>query len=326
MNNEVILIIGGTGSLGNTLIERYAKHNKVIIYSRDECKQWAMKTNLLKESYRDNIEFMVGDIRDERKLETTLIRKNPSIIIIAAALKHIDLYEDDVDECLLTNFTGTQNVLNVIDRRISDLSVKCVCLTSTDKACSPINVYGMSKALAEKAIIEKAKHIPKIKFIAVRYGNVLNSRGSVIPKLHKIGKDNNFKEYQLTDPEMTRFVMTLEQATELIEYAITNKHAESGDIIIPELYSMNVKDLIELFAEYYNKKISVTGMRPGEKILESLINDTQARTTIKIDDRYHIKPIYKKVISNIKIQDYNSTINPFTKEELKKYLNDLGIL
>jgi UDP-N-acetylglucosamine 4,6-dehydratase len=327
MKGERVLIIGGTGSLGNKLIERWAPENNVLIYSRDECKQWTMKTEFSYKNYSKNVEFMVGDIRDINKLETTFLRWNPSMIIIAAALKHIDLYEYDVDECLLTNFQGTQNVLNVIDRRISDLgNLKCVCLTSTDKACSPVNVYGMSKALAEKAMIEKSKHIPSIKFVTVRYGNVLNSRGSVIPKLHIIGKDENIKEYCLTSNEMTRFVMTLEQATDLIEYSIF--YGTSGDIVIPKLSSMKVPDLIELFAEKYNKKVTTTGIRPGEKILESLINETQSRMTVKKGDHYHIRPIHNPICEGeetIEIIDYNSTINPISKKELKKYLIDLGL-
>jgi UDP-glucose 4-epimerase len=201
---------------------------------------------------------------------------------------------------------------------------------STDKACSPINTYGMSKAISEQLMIEKSVLIPNKKFVCVRYGNVLNSRGSIIPLLHKRGKDPNIHNFVLTDENMTRFVMTLEQSVNLIEHAII--HGDSGDIIVSELISMKVKDLLEIFSEKYNKPIIKTGIRPGEKLLESLINETQSLRLIKKEKYYYIKSIFyckKNEIQNIEsyeIKDYNSKINPLTKEELKMYLNKLNLL
>jgi len=193
MNKESILIIGGTGSLGNKLIERYINNNIIYVYSRDESKHWKMS---IEYNNNPNLQFIIGDIRDYDKLQQTLLRIKPSIVIIAAALKHIDRCEYETNECLLTNIKGTQNVLNIIETFENILKIKTVCFVSTDKACSPVNIYGMSKAISECLMIEKSKEIPFIKFITVRYGNVLNSRGSIIPTLHDIGKNDKYKNYK----------------------------------------------------------------------------------------------------------------------------------
>jgi UDP-N-acetylglucosamine 4,6-dehydratase len=161
----------------------------------------------------------------------------------------------------------------------------------------------------------------------VRYGNVLNSRGSIIPLLHKLGNDPTIDNFLLTDENMTRFVMTLEESVNLIEHAIID--GDSGDIIVSELISMKVKDLLEIFSEKYNKPIINVGIRPGEKLLESLINETQSLRLVKKEKYYYIKSIFyckKNKIQPNEIKDYNSKINPLTKEELKIYLNNLNLL
>ena len=318
---QKIFIIGGSGSLGNKLIERYINNNTIICYSRDECKHWSM--SLIYKSA--NLKFIIGDIRDKERLQISLLRENPDIIIIAAALKHIDRCEYATNECILTDLIGPQNVLNITEQEKSVLTnLKTVCFVSTDKACSPVNVYGMCKALSETLIVEKSYYIKDIKYVCVRYGNVLNSRGSIIPMLHEKGKDPNCREFLLTHPDMTRFVMTLEQSVDLIEHAILN--AESGDIVIPHLVSMKVKDLIEIFSEIYNKPVKLAELRPGEKMLESLINETQSMRIIKVNDYTHIKPSYFPQISNLHTMDYNSTINPIKKDELNKLLSSLNLI
>ena len=163
------------------------------------------------------------------------------------------------------------------------------------------------------------------KFVTVRYGNVLNSRGSIIPILHELGKDDSIKEYKLTHNDMTRFVMTLDESVDLIEHAINN--GESGDIVVPKLISMKVKDLIEIFSEIYNKKYVITGLRPGEKMLESLINETQSIRITQDELGYvFIKPTYLGKIFNNDPKDFNSTLNPLSKEELKDYLIKLDLI
>jgi UDP-N-acetylglucosamine 4,6-dehydratase/5-epimerase len=323
ITNNKILIIGGTGSLGTELTKKYINNNKIYLYSRDECKHWSMEIDF---NHHKNLQFIIGNISDKEKIKQTLLRYNFDIIIMAAALKHIDKCEYETNECLNTNLLGTKNVLDEIENNINILTnLKSVCFVSTDKACSPINIYGMTKASSECLMIEKAKHIKKIKFVVVRYGNVLNSRGSIIPMLHKLGKNPDILNFKLTDKRMTRFVMTLEQSVNLIEHALI--FAESGDIVIPELISCKIPDLLEIFSEIYNKPIINDKLRPGEKMLESLINETQSMRVENGPDGYkYIKPCYKNIVNYEDIRDYNSTINPLSREELKEYLQKLNLL
>jgi FlaA1/EpsC-like NDP-sugar epimerase len=321
ISSKKILIFGGSGSLGNKIIERYINNNLIVNYSRDECKHWQMSLQYK----NDNLSFIIGDIRDFSRVETAILREQPHIIIIAAALKHIDRCEYAIEECVKTNFNGPLNVANAVEKNMDRLpSLECVIMVSTDKACEPTNVYGFSKALAESAMIEKALYIQKIKFINVRYGNVLNSRGSIIPILHNKGDDKNVKEFILTHEDMTRFVMTLEQSVDLIEHAII--FGESGDTIIPQLISMKLVDILNIFSEKYNKPIKITGIRPGEKLLESLISETQSMRVVNGPDEYlYIKPPYKNINNNY-IKNYNSKINPLSKDKLLEFLNKHKLL
>ena len=328
MIDEKILLIGGSGSLGNAFIQKHINNNIIVVFSRDECKHWQMK---LKYESHKHLSFVIGCIRDYDKITTTLIRHKPTIIVIAAALKHIDKCEIETEECIKTNLQGTVNVLKAIEMNQSLLStvLKKVCFVSTDKACSPINIYGMCKAASECCIIDAMRKIPWCKFVVVRYGNVLNSRGSIIPILHEIGMNPSIKKYTLTDENMTRFVMTLDQSVDLIDHAL--KEAPSGMIVIPTLVSLRVKDLIEIFAQKYEKKIEVTGLRPGEKILESLINETQSKCIcMSYDGKYtYIQPSFLTThehMQTLEAMDYNSLINPMTKDELFEYLNTLNLL
>ena len=267
-----------------------------------------------------NLHFVIGDIRNYNSVENAILREQPHIIIIMAALKHIDRCEYAIEECLQTNCIGPINVLNAVEKNNDRLThLESVIMISTDKACEPTNVYGMAKALAESAIVEKSFYLTNRKFVNVRYGNVLNSRGSIIPILHEKGNDPEVSEFTLTHPNMTRFVMTLEQSVELIEYAIFN--GESGDTVIPNLISLKLIDLIEIFSEKYGKPVKITGLRPGEKMLESLISETQSMRLIKSDSGYmHIKPSYKNLLITNDIKNYNSTLNPLSKDELKNFI------
>lgn len=322
--NKKILLIGGSGSLGKKFIDRFLSINKIYVYSRDENKHWKMNLDY---NSNKNLKFIIGNISDKEKITQTILRHNFDIIINAAALKHIDKCEYESNECINTNILGNKYLLDAIENNQDRLTnLKCCCFISTDKACSPVNIYGMSKAISETLYIEKSKHIKHIKFVCVRYGNVLNSRGSIIPILHSIGKDSNKTYFGITDERMTRFVMTLEQSVELINNAI--QYGESGDIVIPKLVSCKIKDLIDIFSELYKKPIKKIPLRPGEKMLESLINETQSMRLIKDDETEYlfIKPSYKDVISNCEIQDYNSKINPLSKQDLYYYLLSLNLL
>ena len=324
MQGKKILLIGGSGSLGNAFIKKHLEANEIYVYSRDECKHWTMQ---LQYNNHKNLKFIIGNVCDEKKMQQTVLRHNFHLIVNAAAMKHIDKCEYESNECLNTNINGPQNLVNIIENFKNDLTnLECVCFISTDKACSPVNIYGMSKAISESLFVEKAKYVPDIKFVSVRYGNVLNSRGSIIPMLHEMGQNPEITHFKLTDDRMTRFVMTLEQSVELIEKAITD--GESGDIVIPKLVSCKIKDLIEIFSEHYGKPIMKIPLRAGEKMLESLINDTQSLRLMREEDTGYmfIKPPYKHTISNCEVQDYNSKINPLTKFELRQYLYSLNLI
>jgi UDP-N-acetylglucosamine 4,6-dehydratase len=342
LENKKILIFGGTGSLGYELVERYLSSNTIYNFSRDECKHWEMKLYF---HNNNNLNFIIGDIINLEKVSNAISRVNPDIIIIAAAMKHIDQCELNQEQCINTNLLGIKNILNSVETLIvnSTINLQCVLFVSSDKACSPINVYGMCKALSEQLVIEKSYYIPNIKFVNIRYGNVLNSRGSIIPLLHNIGKDPRKIHFTITHPDMSRFVMTLSQSVDLIDYAINN--GSSGDTIVPQLISMKVLDLIELFAEKYCKPIARIGIRPGEKMMETLINETQASRMKVINNYYHIKSVHNYTQnlrsnyithecdsngdsdsnSNL-VQEYNSKMNPLSKKELESYLEYYNLL
>lgn len=321
IKNKSIMIFGGSGSLGNRLIEIYINDNKITNYSRDENKHWLMELK-----YKSsNLSNIIGDIRNFHKVQQSILRVNPNIIIVAAALKHIDRCEYEINECLDTNIKGLQNVLGIIEtNKLNLTNLETVCFISTDKACSPVNTYGMSKAICETLVVEKSKYISDIKFVCVRYGNVLNSRGSIIPILENKGKDPQCKEFTLTHPLMTRFIMTLDDSVKLIEYAIIN--GNTGEIVIPKLQAMHIKDLLDIFSEKYNKPIKICGIRSGERMYETLINDTQFMKTISNENYYHILPSYNKTIVTDTFLEYNSKQNILSKEQLINYLQSVSLI
>lgn len=323
MEGKTLFITGASGSLGGALIKKYLEKNKIICYSRDDQKHW----NMTMKYKSNNLSFIMGDVRDYYRLEMAILRSKPDIIISAAAIKRVDSAESELEECMQTNLIGPMNICNCVERNIEVLkNLECVLQISTDKACSPISSYGSTKQLAEKFIIEKAYKNPNISFKCVRYGNIINSNMSIIPILHAHGKDPLIKNFTLTHQDMTRFYMTLEQSCDLIEHAIL--HADSGDIVVPTLVSMRVIDLFEIFGEIYNKEIKITGLRAGEKMLESLINETQSMSMIKSEcgKYYYLKPFYKNICNAEQAMDYNSKINPLNKEQLREYLDTLGML
>lgn len=325
INDKTILVFGGTGSLGYELVDRYVNNNKIIVYSRDECKHWKMRLDY---NNNPNLSFIIGDIIDKHKVNETLMRYHANIIIIASAMKHIDQCEYNTDQCINTNLLGIKNILDSIENNKEKLKshLETVLFISSDKACSPVNVYGMCKALSEMIVIEKSYYIKEFKFLNVRYGNVLNSRGSIVPLLHNIGNDINKDFFTLTNEHMTRFIMTLQQSVDLIEHAIL--YGETGDIVIPKLVSMKIKDLVEIFSEIYKKPIKIVGIKPGEKMLESLINITQSSRINVLNEYTHIKSHFTSTdsIDETILKDYNSKINPLTKCELENYLKQLKLI
>lgn len=294
MNNQKILIIGGSGSLGKTLIKKYLYSNTIYNMSRDENKHWQLELEFNK---HHNLINLIGDMSDYNKLEEYILTYNPNYIIVASAMKHIDRCEFDTISSFKNNSEGMFNLYRFIIKYKKDLPyIKGICFVSTDKACNPISTYGITKALSEK-INQNIAYFCKdtyIKCVSIRYGNVLDSRGSIIPILKN--KIENNQPLFLTNEKMTRFIMTLDQSVELIEYALL--HGENGETLIYDVPSMYIKDLIEIFCEKYNVDYTLTNMRFVEKIHEELINETQSLFSYKKDKFIHIKPAYENMVNN----------------------------
>lgn len=321
------LIIGGTGSLGRKLIERLLPTRNVAVYSRDEAKHWTIKNEYASDKNSSGLTFFVGDVRDKQRLRDVIRQYQPKTIIIAAALKQVDTCELSPVESVKTNLLGTQNVIDVVNEETAVSNLSEVLFVSTDKACAPVNVYGMCKSLSERVVTSQAKTgRSDVRFMAVRYGNVLESRGSIIP-LFKF-QSENCPELTVTDPEMTRFVMTLDDSVSLILKALES--GSSGETWIPQLPAMRIGDLAELFSERSGKPIKITGLRPGEKMHEDLINSSEAPRVRAVSyhdgsGQFHvIQPAYTQ--GNGEQFTYSSDKSVMPKQELHKYLTTLGII
>ncbi len=319
LEGKIVAVIGGTGSLGQALCERLRKKNKLAIVSRDELKQWTLR-NELKD---DNVSFFVGDMRDRQRLEEILPTVNPHVIIIAAALKQVDTCEYAPSESIKTNVLGVQNLVEVAERGIQRLTnLETVVMVSTDKACAPTNVYGMSKAIAERIVSSRSYAHEKVRFVVVRYGNVLESRGSIIPLFRTQAVQS--RAFTLTHPEMTRFVMTLDDSIDLILTAVLN--GESGTTWIPKLRAMKIADLANLFSRRFGKPVEVIGLRPGEKLHEQLISEPESVRITLSGGYYVMQPSLWQPPQDAKMFAYGSDQDIMRPEELETYLNELGIL
>lgn len=299
---ETLLIIGGTGSLGYSLVRRLNRCYKIAIMSRDENKQWAMR-----QKYPD-LTYVIGDMRDKNRFENILFRIRPNKIIIAAALKHIDICEYNISECISTNIIGVQNIVDTVaENSVKNLipELDTVLFTSTDKATSPVNAYGMCKALCERVIAEKSLYLKHPRFLTVRYGNVLKSRGSLFPLFHEFGQNPDKDSFPVTNSEMTRFFMDLDDSINLILQCI--QFGESGDTFIPKVKSYRIHDIAKGFSRKYGKPVAIVGNRPGEKLHECLINESEKHRTIQQDNYYVIKPCYKNLQTTVDFQrEYTS--------------------
>lgn len=284
IRNKKIMIIGGTGSLGQVLVQHLYDSNEIFIVSRDETKQWLMQNKYL--DY--NLNYYLCDIRDYEALCKALIFIRPDIIINASAIKQVPTCEMFPFESVKTNILGIENLITACQKCYEPEAVLGI---STDKACKPVNVYGMCKAIGERLYIS-ANAMGKTRFLCVRYGNVMESRGSIIPLYRYNSKTD--KVYPVTHNDMTRFFMTLDESVKLIITAITL--GKKGDTFIPAVKSGRVKDLAQIFAEKYGGKVKEIGIRPGEKIHEELINEEELRRSYELNNDYII---IKPFISNI---------------------------
>ena len=314
-----VLIFGGTGSLGKAMIRRLALHNELAIFSRDEAKHWTIKNKLPVDT---DVSFYVGDIRDMNRVREVCRKVSPSVIVIASALKQVDTCELSPYESIQTNTLGIRNVCEVtVDIAASLPTLHTVLLVSTDKACAPTNVYGMSKALAERIVTSYRSENSKVKYIAIRYGNVLESRGSIIPLFkHQIEVRTPLT---VTDIRMTRFIMTLDQSVNLIEHSI--HHAEEGQIWIPKIPAMNIIDLAKIFATRFDSTIQITGMRPGEKLHEDLISYPESIRARELSNHFVLEPPWTAEIQNGELFEYKSNRDLLVESDLENYLDSLGV-
>lgn len=279
-NNKVVLITGGTGSFGKAFTQKLLLNytpKKIIIYSRDELKQSEMQQEFNQPCMR----YFIGDIRDEARLDCAL--NGVDYVIHAAALKQIPAAEYNPMECIKTNIMGAQNLIQAAIRN----NIKDVVALSTDKAANPANLYGATKLASDKLFVAANNIVGKneTRFSVVRYGNVMGSRGSVIPFFKKLVEEGK-KELPVTDPRMTRFWITLEQGVSFVEKAF--QRMQGGEIFVPKLPSSGMLDLVKAVSEEVGTK--TIGIRPGEKLHELMFTANDSRQTLEFHDHYVIKP------------------------------------
>jgi UDP-N-acetylglucosamine 4,6-dehydratase len=331
LKNSSILITGGTGSFGNTFVpmtlEKY-NPKRLVIYSRDEMKQWEMAQKF---SSDPRVNFIIGDIRDKDRLARAL--DSIDYVIHAAATKIVPTAEYNPFECVKTNINGAMNLIDVcIDR-----GVKRVVALSTDKASNPINLYGATKLASDKLFVAANAYAGthKTRFAVVRYGNVMGSRGSVIPFFTSLAHTGSLP---ITDPRMTRFMITLEQGVDLVWHAFSEM--QGGEIYVKKIPSMKILDIANAVAPSAHH--NVIGVRPGEKLHEQMIGLEDAAYTYEYEDHYKILPAIhnwskdpSRINSGIKVQDgfkYTSDNNSewMSVEELRtwiqKYRGKIGAI
>ena len=295
LNNKSILITGGTGSFGKKFIDLTLKNykpKKLIVFSRDEQKQFNLQKRF-PEGINSPLRYFLGDVRDAERLKYAL--KNVDIVIHAAALKHVPIAEYNPFEVIKTNIIGAQNIIQAC----LDNNVKKVIALSTDKACSPVNLYGATKLASDKLFVAANNYRGKQStiFSVVRYGNVMGSRGSVIPYFINNKKNNLIN---ITDMSMTRFNITLEQGVKFVLNCLDTMWG--GEIFVPKIPSYKIGDLAKAICP--TSKVKIIGIRPGEKVNEEMVSEHDSINTIETKDSYIITPSLK--------------LRNFKKEYLKK--------
>src|SRR5574344_1159765 len=282
LNQKSVLLTGGTGSFGKmfvkTILEQYPNVKRIVVYSRDELKQFEMKQKYSPQKY-PQLRFFIGDVRDGERLKRAC--EGIDVIIHAAAIKQVDTAEYNPEECIKTNIHGAQNVINAA----LESGVKHVVALSTDKACAPINLYGATKLCSDKLFVSanNIKGSRDIRFSAVRYGNVMGSRGSVIPFFLQKRKEGVLP---ITHNAMTRFNISLQAGVDLVMFAIG--HHLGGEIFIPKIPSYRITDVAKAIAP--NLPVVEIGIRPGEKLHEEMITVTDALNTIDLGKYFAILP------------------------------------
>lgn len=297
LNGKSILITGGTGSLGKHLtkniLSKFPNVKRLVIFSRDEQKQFQMAQEFPSSKY-PAIRYFIGDVRDFDRLKKAF--KDIEYVIHAAAMKHVPIAEYNPMECVKTNVLGAENVINAA----LETDVKNVVALSTDKAAAPINLYGATKLCSDKLFVaaNNVKGKKDIKFSVVRYGNVMGSNGSVIPFFIKKKKEGVLP---ITDPNMTRFNISLQGGVDMVLHAMET--AWGGEIFVPKIPSYKITDVAKAIAP--EAKIEIVGIRPGEKLHEEMITSSDSFTTYDLGKYYAILP----QVPNFKMQDYVTHFN-----------------
>jgi UDP-N-acetylglucosamine 4,6-dehydratase len=327
LKNSSVLITGGTGSFGKKMVETLLTKKytikRLVIFSRDELKQSEMMEKYPSKRY-PNLRFFIGDIRDVERLKRAFHKID--YVIHAAALKQVPAAEYNPTEFIKTNIIGSQNIIEAA----IDKNVKKVIALSTDKAASPINLYGATKLCSDKLFVSANNYagIENYKFSIVRYGNVLGSRGSIIPYLLKTSKNGHVN---ITDLSMTRFNITLDESIEMVLFAL--KESNGGEIFVPKIPSYRLKDLVKAVSP--NCKVNIIGIRPGEKTDEEMISASDSFNTIDIGKYFIILPssnerILSKISQKFKIKKFpkNTSYNSATNKnflsvlELRKMIKE----
>ena len=298
MNDRSILITGGTGSLGKALtrhiLNQYPNVKRLVIYSRDEQKQFEMEQEFPISKY-PQIRYFIGDVRDYERLERAF--QGIDSVIHAAAMKHVHIAEYNPDECVKTNVGGAENVI----KAALNSNVKDVVALSTDKACAPINLYGATKLTSDKLFVaaNNIRGKKDIKFSVVRYGNVMGSNGSVIPYFIKRKQQDGI--LPITVAEMTRFNISLQEGVDMVMHAL--EHAWGGEIFVPKIPSYRITDVAEAIGPDCEKPI--IGIRPGEKIHEEMISSSDSFFTYDLGKYYVILP----TVTDWNIEDYKKAFH-----------------
>ncbi len=330
LNNKSILITGGTGSLGKaltaTILKRYPNVKRLVIYSSDEQKQFLMAQEFPESKY-PQMRYFIGDVRDFERLKRAFV--NIDYVIHAAAMKHVHIAEYNPDECVKTNIGGAEHVI----RASLETNVKSVVALSTDKACAPINLYGATKLTSDKLFIaaNNIKGNKDIKFSVVRYGNVMGSNGSVIPFFLKKRKEGKLP---ITNEQMTRFNISLSDGVEMVLHALET--AWGGELFVPKIPSYKLMDVAKAIGP--KCEYPIVGIRPGEKIHEEMITESDSFTTYDLGKYYAILPLvptwclsdFITKFNAVKVAEgfnYNSGKNSewLTVAELKKLIEEFEV-
>ena len=316
LTGKKIMIIGGTGALGQTLTKHYHENNDILIFSRDEHKHVNMKRDYPKVNYQ------IGDVKDKNSILKALNEYKPDTVINTAALKHVPVCEDNPYESVKVNILGHENLLECL--QVSNHQIDTLMFVSTDKACKPLNVYGMCKAISERLYVDFANKQEDIKVVLCRYGNVLESTGSVIPFFKSCITDGQTTSLPVTDSRMTRFLLSLDESVELIDWAINHKDSH-GAIVVPKLKSLNIVDLARTLAKAYSRddmSINYVGIRPGEKIHEEMISVEESLRVKEFENYFMITDS----MLNDETWSYSSENAQMPSSDVEGFLQGKGVI